>query len=72
MAISAQSANRGPLDPFPHDRSSKAASLTAWSARMTALDGSVTRKSQGTTATYARFLDSQDRRSSLLRPYTSS
>ena len=72
VAVSAQSANRGPLDPFPHDRSSNTASLTASSARMTAPDGSVTRKSQGTAATYARFLDSQNRRSSLLRPYTSS
>jgi len=39
---------------------------------MTAPDGRVTRKSRGTTATYASLLDSQNRRSSPLRPYTSS
>ena len=62
----------GPLDPFPHDRCSNTASLATSSARMTAPEGRVTRKSRGTTATCARFPDSQNRRSSLLRPYTSS
>ena len=51
VAVSAQSLYRGPLDPFPHERRSKAASLTASSARMTAPDGSVRRKSRGMTAT---------------------
>jgi hypothetical protein len=72
VASRAQSANRGPLDPFPHDRCPDMASLAASSARMTAPDGSVTRKSRGMTATYGSFPDSQNRRSSPLRPYTSS
>jgi hypothetical protein len=51
VASSVQSATRGPLDPFPHERRSNTASLTAWSARMTAPDGRVRRKSRGMTAT---------------------
>ena len=42
MAVIAQSLYRGPLDPFPQDRRSNTASLTAWSARIAVPDGKVT------------------------------
>ena len=42
VAVIAQSLNRGPLVPVPHERRSNTASLIAWSARITAPDGSVT------------------------------
>ena len=51
VAASAQSAYRGPLEPFPHERRSKTASRTAPSALITAPDGRVIRKSRGMTAT---------------------
>ena len=42
VAVIAQSLYRGPLDPFPADRRSNTASLTAWSARTAVPDGSLT------------------------------
>ena len=51
VAVSAQSLNRGPLEPVPQDRRSNTASLMAWSARITEPDCKVTGKSHGMIAT---------------------
>ena len=72
VAVSAQSARRGPLVPVPHERRSNTASLTASSARLTAPDGKVMRKSHGRMPTYASPACSHTARSLPLRVYTSS
>ena len=58
--------------PVPHERRSHTASFTAWSARITAPDGRVMRKSHGRMPTYARPAFSHVPRSLPLRVYTSS